>query len=139
MSAPALLARRISVTVNAPGMLMRSCASVVLTISASNIGETTKLARASIDLVYDDQGLGCNLQLVVKVGSQSVQPTGSRYAMRHVETGLQSYTVRGGIACPTLGVCTASGSGRIDVAEGRSYVVSWLNTGIGSCEVSLNE
>lgn len=57
--------------------------------------------------------------------------------MNGVETGTQQYAIRGSINCQTVGTCTAHGSGNIDVAEGRSYAITWANTALGSCDVTL--
>jgi len=91
----------------------------------------------SIDLVYLGDRLGCTLNLIVQVGKQSAQPFGNRYTMHDVETGTQNYEIRGAITCPTVGRCDAHGSGSVDVAEGRSYNITWLNTSLGSCDVTL--
>jgi hypothetical protein len=94
--------------------------------------------RASIVLVYNGDTQGCSLQLDFLIGGQSVQPTGNRYTVPNVETGPQQYSVAGTISCPTLGFCTADGSGVINVVPAHSYAVSWLNSAVGSCDVTLN-
>lgn len=58
-------------------------------------------------------------------------------AVDNVLTGAQSYTVTGSITCPTLGFCSAEGSGVIDVAQGRSFMVVWQNTDFALCSVAL--
>lgn len=93
--------------------------------------------HASIDLLYRGDRYGCALYLIVQVGSQSAEPSGSRFTMQNVETGVQKYAIRGSITCPTVGQCSARGSGSIDVAEGHSYAIVWLNTGVGNCDVTL--
>jgi len=95
-------------------------------------------ARASIVLVYSGDSLACSLQLDFLLSGQSIQPTGNRYTVRNVDTGPQQYSVAGTISCPTAGFCTADGSGTIDVVDGHSYQVRWLNTAVGSCDVTLN-
>jgi hypothetical protein len=95
--------------------------------------------RTSIDLVYTGDNLGCLLQLIVQIGRQTVQPTGNRFTVRNVQTGVQQYAIRGSISCVSAGVCTATGSGRIDVVDGHNYFVRWLNTAVGACDVTLNE
>lgn len=92
---------------------------------------------AAIDLVYSGDAYGCVLQITVDVGGRSAQPTGNRFTMREVPTGPQDYAISGTISCAVAGFCTASGEGVIDVVDGRSYSVSWQNTGIGQCRVSL--
>jgi hypothetical protein len=95
--------------------------------------------RASINLVYQDDSRGCALQLVVQVGSQSVEPTGNVYSMSNVETGVQQYAIGGVITCSiTPGACYAQGTGSVDVAEGRTYYVTWQGTDDG-CYVALTE
>jgi hypothetical protein len=56
-----------------------------------------------------------------------------------VQLGVQQYEVRGSISCTALGDCAAYGSGVVDVTDGDAYFVSWLNTSVGGCDVTLNE
>jgi hypothetical protein len=100
---------------------------------------TTAVTLASIDLVYTGDQYGCVLNLVVEVGAQTVQPSGSRFTVRNVQPGVQQYEVRGSISCATIGNCAANGSGVVDVTDGDQYYVTWLNTTVGGCDVTLNE
>jgi hypothetical protein len=68
-----------------------------------------------------------------------MQPTGNQYAVRDVQTGAQQYNISGSISCATAGVCNASGSGTVNVTEGRTYLITWLNTAVGGCDVTLHE
>ena len=99
---------------------------------------TAAPGRASIVLVYSGDTQGCSLQLDFLIGGQSVQPTSNRYTVPNVQTGPQQYSVAGTISCPALGFCTADGSGVINVVPAHSYAVSWLNSAVGSCDVTLN-
>jgi hypothetical protein len=101
--------------------------------------QTSAVALASIDIVYTGDQYGCVLNLVFEVGGQTVQPSGSRFPVRNVQPGVQQYEVRGSISCATLGNCAANGSGVVDVNDGDEYYVTWLNTSIGGCDVTLNE
>jgi hypothetical protein len=94
--------------------------------------------RGSIDLVYTGDNLGCVLTINVRIGGQTVQPTGNRYTVRNVATGSQQYSIQGTISCTAAGVCNASGSGVVDVIDGGSYFVRWLNTSVGRCDVTLD-
>ncbi|CUU59916.1 hypothetical protein Ga0074812_13340 [Parafrankia irregularis] len=93
--------------------------------------------RASIRLVYEGDVFGCGLQLAVRVGGQTVFPSGRSYVVENVRTGEQEYSVQGTISCPTAGFCQASGTGTIDVVDGESYRVGWLNVAVGTCTVTL--
>ncbi|WP_076825181.1 hypothetical protein [Frankia sp. CcI49] len=93
--------------------------------------------RASIRLVYEGDVFGCGLRLAVHVGGQTVFPSGPSYVMENVRTGEQEYSVQGTISCPTAGFCQASGTGTIDVVDGESYRVGWLNVAVGTCTVTL--
>jgi hypothetical protein len=91
----------------------------------------------TIDLVYRGDNLGCMIYVVVDVGGQTAQPTGSRFTMTNVPDGVQHYTLRGTINCTQAGVCEASGSGSVNVVDGGEYYVTWLNTSVGRCGVTL--
>jgi hypothetical protein len=93
---------------------------------------------ASVDLVYTGDQYGCALHLTFEIDEQTVIPTGNRFSVRNLSPGARDYSVRGTISCPQAGVCTASGAGVIDVADGREYYVSWLVTTAGGCDVALN-
>lgn len=93
--------------------------------------------RGEVNLVYTGDTFGCSLRLTVKIGDQSAFPEGNSYVMRNVELGLTEYSVRGAISCTSLGNCEATGSGTIDVDDGSSYHVSWLNTSVGHCDVTI--
>lgn len=95
--------------------------------------------RASIDLVYNCDRFGCLLQLNVQVGDQTVQPSGSRFTITDALVDPQKYTITGFITCISAGRCIATGSGVIDVADNQSYFVTWLNTAVGRCQVTLQQ
>ena len=94
---------------------------------------------ASIDLVYTGDQYGCTLHLTVQVDGQTVLPSGNRFTIRNLPKGVQDYSIRGTISCLTVGSCTATGSGAIEVVVGHTYYVSWLNTTAGGCDVALNQ
>lgn len=93
--------------------------------------------RASIEIVYTGDEFGCNLPITVQIGDQTAQPTGNRYTMTNVMTGLQNYAISGTIACFTLGECRATGSGLIDVVANGSYLVVWQQLDVFTCQVTL--
>ena len=95
-------------------------------------------AEASINVAYTGDPLGCLLQLSIRIDGQTAQPTGTQYTITNVPTGVQPYDIRGAISCTAAGVCQANGSGQIDVADGRTYFISWLNTAVGACAVTLH-
>ena len=100
----------------------------------------TRDDRAAVELVYTGDNYGCDIQVIVNIGGQTAQPTGSSYVMDNVPTGVQRYTIRGVIGCASLGgQCTASGSGSVSVSDGASYRVTWLLTATGRCTVTLAE
>ncbi|MBV9163121.1 MAG: hypothetical protein JO309_06450 [Pseudonocardiales bacterium] len=95
--------------------------------------------RASIDLAYPGDRFGCWLQLIVQIDDQTAQPNSNRFMMRNVLVGPQEYAITGSISCAVAGVCAATGSGIIDVVNNQSYLVSWLNTAVGRCQVTLQQ
>lgn len=105
----------------------------------SNSTSSSTPNLASIDLVYSGDTLGCVLQLTVQIDGQSALPTESRFTIHNVQTGAQQYTVRGRISCAAAGTgtCTATGSGVLDIENGRTYFVTWANTSPGACDVVL--
>lgn len=94
---------------------------------------------ASIYLVYAGDQYSCHLQFNVQIDGQTQAQylTGSRLMMSNVSTGLQRYAITGLISCPTLGQCTATGSGSINIVDYQSYYVSWRNYATGRCIVTL--
>ena len=91
----------------------------------------------SIDLNYGGDLYACVLQLQVKIGPTTANPTSNPYSMRDVPLGRQNYTIGGQIGCPYTGVCAARGQGTINVDEGSAFNILWSNTAIGQCQVSL--
>ncbi len=93
--------------------------------------------RAAINLTYAGDLDGCGLLLSVEIGDQAFVPTGNNFVATNVLVGQQDYVVTGSIVCPTAGQCEASGSGVIDVSEGRSFAVEWLAAAFAQCTVVL--
>jgi serine/threonine protein kinase len=92
---------------------------------------------ANITVVYTGDMYGCNLVLNMNVGGRTFHPTGSSYAVSTVPAGVQNYAINGTISCRTIGRCTASGSGSLNILEGKTYDVMWHNTSYGQCNVQL--
>lgn len=93
--------------------------------------------RATIQLVYTGDPYGCNLPITIAVADRSIQPTSNLAVLHDVPVGLQNYQINGQIVCPGIGMCTANGSGRIDIIAGKTYYVAWQNTSPQYCEVVL--
>ena len=108
-------------------------------INCATSSVTANLQRDSgaITLRYTGDYAGCSLLLAVKIGNKTVTPTSNLFAVQDVALGNQSYTIQGTISCPLLGYCSATGAGQINVTDGLTYDVSWRNTALAQCGVTL--
>jgi len=105
--------------------------------SSRNVTEVLEANVATIQLRYPGDYGRCSLSLRISIGDKSFTPTSNLFTVRNVPTGDQNYQINGQIACPFVGMCVAHGSGSINVADGGTYDVGWLNTAIGQCDVGL--
>jgi Trypsin-like peptidase domain/PEGA domain len=104
---------------------------------SKKVSATLKPATGDIKIHYGGDPHGCNLGIQITVGDESFRPTGYLFSARGVPLGSQDFSISGTIGCPGPVFCQASGSGTIDVRDGATYEVSWLNTSFGHCDVSL--
>lgn len=107
--------------------------------TAATTPPPTAAPRASITLFYPGDIEGCGLGIEVTIGDRSYLPIGNSYVAQGVETGLQNYSVQGTIACPLSGQCQVSGTGTIDVAEGRTFTVGWVVAAFATCTATLSQ
>jgi len=90
----------------------------------------------SIILRYVGDYAACSLVLNVKIANKAFRPTSNVFPVDDIALGNQRYTIQGTIGC-LIGVCNASGSGQIDIEDGATYDVGWVNTAYGQCTVVL--
>lgn len=91
----------------------------------------------TIFIRYTGDQLGCMLTLRIKIGKKSFVPTSNPYLISDIGLGEADYEIKGQISCPYVGICNASGSGSINVEDGATYDLVWVNTGIGVCSTEL--
>lgn len=107
------------------------------TVAPTTAPTTPTPSRASVTITYLGDLDGCGLGLAMTVGDRDFLPTGFSYQATSLLTGPQPYLIAGTISCPTIGQCTASGSGFVDVFEGAEFFVVWQNVSFGMCDVFL--
>ena len=93
--------------------------------------------KARITIVYTGDYLGCSLGLDIRIGDKRFRPSGSEYSVTNVPLGDQNYEISGQISCQAAGVCAVYGSGSIDVRDGGTYAVGWVNSSYARCSAAL--
>jgi hypothetical protein len=73
-----------------------------------------------INLFYNDEGTGCNLQININIGGKIYTPTSNPVDLLDVRTGFQQYVVTGTAYCST-GQCQISGNGQLKIVDGGKY------------------
>lgn len=91
----------------------------------------------SITVAYTGDLYGCGLLLGMDIGGVEFIPMGNSFFVQNVPLGIQEYAILGSIECPSIGSCTASGVGQINVVPGGTYMVQWNNTAYAQCTVQL--
>ena len=86
---------------------------------------------------YGGDVFSCFLQLRIRIGDREIVPVGNFYPVSDIPLGDARYEITGTIACPTLGACTASGSGRLTLQSEGNYNVVWQNTSVAQCDARL--
>jgi hypothetical protein len=95
------------------------------------------IKKTNITIVYTGDPYGCVLQHTMIIGGVQFVPMNNSFTVYNVPVGLQQYQVSGTNSCPTLGACTASGAGWINVLPGGVYNVQWNITAYAQCTVQL--
>jgi hypothetical protein len=103
--------------------------------SADNQPNAARLATVMV--VYSGDNLACSLDLNVQLGDRKFHPTANQVRLTGMPLGAQRYEIAGRIGCPYRGVCTASGSGSLNVRDGSVFHVVWRNTSYGKCSIGL--
>jgi hypothetical protein len=114
-------------------------ASEPVVTTAATSPPPTAAPRAQVTLFYPGDLEGCGLSIEVTIGDRSFLPIGTSYVAQDVQSGLQRYGVQGTIVCPLSGQCQASGTGTVDVAEGRTFTVGWVVSAFAACTVTLSQ
>ena len=74
----------------------------------------------NINLFYNDEGTGCNLQINIQIGDKIYTPTSNPVDLLDVRKGNQQYTVSGTAFCGS-GQCQIKGTGSLNIVEGGKY------------------
>jgi hypothetical protein len=104
--------------------------------AAADAEARRQAAGASISLVNPG---ACAVALDITIGDKHFHPLSNPARLRGVSFGDQDYDVSGRIQCPGGAWCYAYGSGSINVEEGSTYSITWVNNLPGKCEVTLSE
>ena len=107
--------------------------------AAQQANPSPRTATGMVTLQYAGDVYGCVLDLVISVGDRTVKPSGNIVPLTGLPLGPASYTVQGQIACPTIGQCSALGSGVLNVVDGAVYDLVWENTSYAQCNVVFVE
>jgi hypothetical protein len=122
----------------APALQTIGCQTPPVNVSLRSVEPPpAQRETGAITLRYTGDVAYCSLLLNVKIGNKSFVPRGSLFPVTNLVLGNQNYTIQGTISCPLAGTCGASGTGQINVQDGGTFDVAWVNTGIGQCAVRL--
>ena len=109
---------------------------------------TLEPVKADIALAYTGDLAGCGLTISVRLGDRTVVHYGNLFGVQGLPTGRTSYSVSGSISCPSIDPitglprpvsCLAMGRGELDVRDGGTYYIRWVNDSPGQCTISLTE
>lgn len=100
-------------------------------------------STGTIQVLYNPEGYGCVLRLFIQVGRKRFMPTSNLYTVGALLLGNTRYVITGTIACPRgtppQGVCSAAGTGPIDVENNGRYYISWWPYAYAKCAVTLTK
>jgi hypothetical protein len=85
------------------------------------IQNTGGSGAATINLFYNDEGVGCNLTVAINIGGVEFYPQSNPVQLLGLTSGYQNYFVSGTAICPNGGTCTVSGNGQLKIENGGQY------------------
>jgi len=85
------------------------------------VQNTGGTGSATINLFYNDEGVGCNLNVNITIGGIQFYPQSNPVQLLGLKPGVQTYVVSGTAVCPNGGTCTVSGNGQLRIVNNGQY------------------
>jgi hypothetical protein len=85
------------------------------------IQNTGGSGAATINLFYEDEGVGCRLDVAITIGGVQFYPQSNPVQLLGLPSGNQNYFISGTALCPNGGTCSVSGNGQLKIENGAQY------------------
>ena len=82
--------------------------------------DQTTVGSTNINLYYNDEGTGCNLDITITIGGLTYTPQSNPVQLLNVRKGFQQYVVSGTAYC-SGGQCQVTGQGQLKIVDNGQY------------------